>query len=150
MLRLVGIALLGLVGCAGSGAERPRAAAPPAAPDAAFEIEADRSAADCEALMADGRLDPLRGKLAVSRVDDQTPAMLASRAVPNPAERRLVQLWSEQRDGCRASTEAALQRLPRQLAALMRSAHGGVQSLAGDLAGGKLTWGEFARRRAAI
>jgi hypothetical protein len=148
-VRRMTLVLLALSGCAGSGPEKTAPVATPG-PVAAFEIDADRSAAECEALMADPRLDTIRSRLAVNRVDDQTPAMLANRVAPSPPERRLVRLWGEKRLGCRASSEAALKRLPRQLASVMRSGHDGVQSQVEKLAAGELSWGEFARRRAAI
>jgi len=121
--------MLLVAGCS-SGPERP--------------VAANSRAETCEPLMADPRIDPMRGRIAVpiSLDASQDVSNLSDRSRPTDAERPAIKALWDAHEACRALSEARFGPLPRYRA----SSHEAVSALLGELHEGTITYGQFARK----
>ncbi|PWV64364.1 hypothetical protein [Plasticicumulans acidivorans] len=130
-----------------------------ATPAPPLPVQPYTSPANAETTAADGcghfatqmEFAPLREHLALDNLTSQTPQMLADRRVPTRAERTLIRRWLTQRDSCqRAAIDAEREQSSPQMIALDEQLLRDNQALGEQLAKGRLSYGEFARRRQAL
>jgi hypothetical protein len=108
----------------------------------------ERSEACYKAIPNDARLDPLRAKVALGPVEDQTFAMLASLERPQDAEKAAILVWGTSREQCDRAMLAAVQRFTRpEIYVVRESSQMALRNLIVALYRGELTYGDFAKLR---
>lgn len=113
--------------------------------------ESEYPSAQCiENAQGEVRFDVLRGKLPLRWSEEATFQMLALDRVPSSDERAALGQWGEVRERCFRAGEAFLQGLPGEQAALAKESFGAGQRMLAELFNGRITFGEFNRRRSAM
>lgn len=101
-------------------------------------------------LPANKKLTPIVSKLAVSVVTETTFPMLADQSRPNELEKRAIADWAAERNECvKAGDDYWRRTYPPQIHALAIEAENTLMALAVELYNGKVTFGEFNKRRQA-
>lgn len=103
-----------------------------------------------EGLVTDSRFITIAEKVAINAVEDTTFAMLANQSLANERERKAISEWVTARAGCIKAGSAYLQQtyLP-QIYAWIQESENSLLATAIELYNGKLSFGEFNRRRKA-
>lgn len=127
-------------------------AAPPEQPDTVAQFEAEaRALGDWfNAQVASPSLDPIRTKIALKNVRDQTFEMLANTTVPDGREKVAILEYAKIREEFlrrQDAIEAEYRPFYRQA---FRVAGQATQAALADLYNGASTYGEFAKRRQQI
>ena len=101
------------------------------------------------ALSQDGRLKAIQGKIAIVDAKFQTLDMLSNDKKPTKNERSLISLWATEGNKCiELGSQWRLQNYPPTVVALFNGYVSDLNSLGADLYSGKITYGEFAKKRA--
>src|SRR5262249_43956046 len=85
------VAILTTTGCAQMNAQRQRAA---------LEREIADSRQQCESLMSDPALNPIRDKVGLYNPDQQAFAMRTNTNYVSAEEKPVIALWAQKRDHC--------------------------------------------------
>jgi hypothetical protein len=106
----------------------------------------------CEALYADARLDPIRGKVALNNSVKQTTfAMRTDTKTVSPGEKPLIALWADKREQCFRVYDPALEPLAApQVVVVWHAMWGATDAAIAELYLGRITYGDFAVKRLAI
>jgi hypothetical protein len=108
----------------------------------------DNLSPDClRSLASDTALSDLAAKVALGTIDTQSFSMLTNRDIPSPHEQQLLAIWADKRDACLVH---AADNWPEPLRVLAEAARREFRISALQLYDKKLTFGDFARRRAEI
>lgn len=100
-----------------------------------------------EALAFNSELAPLKDKIALAGIDGQTFQMKTNASKPSENEKKLIARWIELRDECWKNDIDHRNRLHPSLAATLNEAKRLFEGLNLDLYDGKITYGDYARRR---
>jgi hypothetical protein len=133
------VAILTTTGCAQIAAQRQREAL-------AQEMADWRQR--CESLMADLALNPIRHKVALFLVKEQTFAMRTDTDYASAEEKPAIALWAQKRDQCEMMEQPILAKAPVQIAAVLKASKQAGDSLIAELYLGHITYGELANKRA--
>lgn len=106
----------------------------------------------CGNFEADSRYAPLRGRVALDNPAQQTETMLRDPGRPSRAERAALGEWRRASDQCRRTTIAAQRDagVPEAQLALDTRLADDLDALSGQLAAGRISYGEFARQRQSL
>ncbi|MCC6212609.1 MAG: hypothetical protein IT513_16365 [Burkholderiales bacterium] len=99
------------------------------------------------ALVEDARFASLRGKVALGGALDELNSLTSSADRPTPLERVALGEWKSARDSCHRLEIPYFATRDTQIQALARDYFAAVQALIVELQGGKLSYGDFGRRR---
>ncbi len=96
-----------------------------------------------------GELKMLQGKVVFTDVKIQPLDILANSDIPTKKERKVISIWVDERNKCNQLGEGwRNQYLPPTLVSLINSFNSDELFFAAELYGGKLTYGNFANKRA--
>lgn len=114
--------------------------------------ESGAAAGACGNLEADARYAPLRGRVALDNLAQQTDAMRNDARRPTRSERAALEAWRSTSDQCRRSTIAAARDagVPDAQLALDTRLAEDLDALGGELAAGRISYGDYARRRQSL
>src|SRR5262249_23337288 len=115
---------------------------------AALEREIADSRQQCESLMADPALNPIRDKVGLYGPDQQTFAMRTNTDYATTEEKPVIALWAQKRDQCEQINRPVLAKAPVQMAAVINAGKQVTDSMIAELYLGKITYGELANKRA--
>jgi len=103
-------------------------------------------------LAASDALAPIRHKVALGSVQDQTFAMLTDSTKPSADEKRAILAWGNGRDRCMVlqRNENQTQGVPVQVRATLDSVATNQQNLLAQLYLGNITYADFAAKRQAV
>lgn len=106
----------------------------------------------CGNFEADSRYAPLRGRVALDNPAQQTETMLRDPGRPGRAERAALGEWRRASDQCRRTTIAAQRDagVPEAQLALDTRLADDLDALTGQLAAGRISYGDFARQRQSL
>ncbi len=105
---------------------------------------------ECFKALADApELQILQSKAPVS-FRKQSFDMLTNEQKPTDIERTAIKTWGQRGEGCIALDAEYRQRMPAKIAAIRQRGYADLLALIAELYSGNLTYGEFARRRAAV
>jgi hypothetical protein len=103
----------------------------------------------CNSSLADPALDPIRAKVAVLDPDKQTFAMRTNTDRVSEQDKPVIALWAQKREECQANWRRSVAPIvAAQIVAVAESSAQVTDSLVAELYLGKLTYGEFAEKRA--
>jgi hypothetical protein len=128
-----------LTGCAQIAAQRQREA---------LEQEIADVNQRCASLMGDPALNPIRDKVALYDVEQQTFAMRTSTDHASAEEKQAISLWAQKRDQCELMNRPIFAKAPVQMSAVTKATKQVVDSMIAELYLGKITYGELANKRA--
>jgi hypothetical protein len=105
----------------------------------------------CDMLFADPALDPIRTKVALSGVKDQTLEMRSNNSKPTPVEASAISLWDQKRHECEIGNpaQAMLNATPVAGSVLVNNLED-VEQLIAELYDGQITYAQFAAQRSAL
>jgi len=132
------LAAILMTGCAQMHAQSQRAA---------LEREIADSRQQCESLMADPALNPIRDKVALFNTEQQTFAMRTNTDYVSSEEKSAIALWAQKRDQCQLIERPMWAKAPPQIAAVANAARQLTDSMIAELYLGRITYGELANRR---
>ena len=105
-------------------------------------------AATCyEALSADPGLAPIRGKVALGGAPDEMRRMTTSAERASAQDAPVLAAWRGARDACHRLETDYLAKRDERIATLAQEHFAALQAMIAELESGKLTYGEFGRRR---
>ena len=117
-------------------------------PWAALSQQKGNPAAPCfRALADDARFAPIRDKVALGGSIEEMRSRTSSNERAKGEEGAALGAWRSAREGCHRQEAGYYATRDVQIQALAREHFAAVQSLIGDLQAGKLSYGEFGRRR---
>ena len=96
---------------------------------------------------AEPELAPLKDKLSLLSYTEQTFQMKTNSSKPNEDEKKLIVRWLELRDQCWKADSDIRNRFPPEFRSNLESTTRILEELALMLYDGKITYGEFARKR---
>jgi hypothetical protein len=99
------------------------------------------------ALADDARFATLRGKVALGPDRDQTRSFITSTERPTGTDSEALAAWRATRDDCLQLELPYYATRDTEIQALARRHFAAVQALIAELQAGKLSYGEFGRRR---
>lgn len=100
-----------------------------------------------QALESDARFSSIRQKVALGGAIDEMRKFTGSGERPTAAESAALSEWGTARESCQRLEADYIATRDTQIQALVRKYYAAVHSLIGELASGKLTYGDFGRRR---
>src|SRR6185437_1165602 len=119
-----------------------------AIPDAAYQVAASQAMiASCDGLYApirNGRV--LTGKISLSRDEPTTPAMMADGSRPSAAQAQALKDFAEAADQCQRFTHEYARMYNPGMLEIGDRQHEEREATLGDLAAGKLSFGEANRK----
>jgi hypothetical protein len=98
-------------------------------------------------LADDARFTPIRGKVALGGAMDEMNRLTTSSERPTAPESAALGEWKRARDACHLLEAGYFATRDTQIQALARDYFAAVQALIVELQDGKLTYGDFGRRR---
>lgn len=111
----------------------------------------DPSASCFNQLDTHGALAPLREVIALGSIKGQTMDMMTNTRYPTPAEKDVIKVWVKERDLCLVSGENwRLEHMPANMRLILDEYYAKNKVLIADLYIGKISYGEFANKRAAL
>lgn len=118
---------------------------------AASPVFANDPSASCfNNLDTHNQLAPLRSVIAVGNIKGQTMEMMTNTAYPTLEERALIKAWVKERDECFVQGESwRIENMPATVRSILDDYYAKNKLLIADLYVLKITYGEFAARRAA-
>jgi len=115
---------------------------------AALEKEVVHVREECNALLADAALDPIRDKVAFFNADQPPLAMRTNTSYASAEEKPVIALWAQKRDQCYRISDQLMAMVPAQIVALMTASRQVTDSMIAELYLGNITYGELANKRA--
>lgn len=100
-----------------------------------------------QALAGDARFLSIRQKVALGGGIDEMRRFSSSSERPTPAERAALAEWRTARESCHRLEADYIATRDTQIQALVRDYYAEIHASISELASGKLTYGEFGRRR---
>jgi hypothetical protein len=101
----------------------------------------------CAEIYRDSSLDPIRKKVAIGSLKDQTFEMRTNTEYPTAEEKRAIVIWGKDRDSCFRAGATFLAMLPAEVAAVMCAYYEVIDSFIAELYHGRITYGELAAHR---
>lgn len=102
----------------------------------------------CGGFSSNPEFAPLRGKVALDNLAEQTPAMQKLGSRPGKRERALLQNWSAQRLDCLAAEQQAAKNWSTEAMSELDTRYlEANRGLDGELIAARISYGEYARRR---
>ena len=99
------------------------------------------------ALADDARFAPIRGKVALAGALNEMNSLTTSVERPTPPESAALGEWKSARDSCHLLEIPYFATRDTQIQALALDYFAAVQALIGELQAGKLSYGDFGKRR---